>query len=153
MKAEKPPFWIVLTDDDEDDREIFQNALEEVSPETRLILFENGADLLDALKQENNKLPDILFLDINMPVKNGFDTLAAIRQSEKLAGLCIIMYSTSDNGADIEKAQHAGANGYVQKPYSHKNLKAVLTKILAMDWKNPCEVLDEQNFVLTAGQS
>jgi CheY-like chemotaxis protein len=147
------PLLLALVDDDDDDKEIFVDALEEVSPETRTKLFDNGAALLDYLNNANNELPDVIFLDINMPVKNGFDTLSEIRNSDRLKELCIIVYSTSDSPIDIQKSYRIGATGFVQKPSSHGALKNIISKILSTEWKDPCAALDEHNFVLTATNS
>ncbi|MGB7396098.1 MAG: response regulator [Pricia sp.] len=144
------PLLIALVDDDIDDREIFEEALEEVSPETRIRLFDNGAHLLDYLGNNDNDRPHIIFLDINMPVKNGFETLSELQESEEFKGLCVIMYSTSDSRTDIEKSYLLGANGFVQKASSHSALKNMLSKILTTDWKDPCNALERHNFVLTA---
>ena len=140
---------VVLVDDDADDREFFADALAEVSAETQLSLFENGILFLDDLKKATAVVPAIIFLDINMPICNGFEILYKIRCSEIWKGLCVIMYSTSNSRKDIDKAFRLGANAFVQKPSSHRSLLQILSRTLRTDWKNPLQVPNERSFVLT----
>jgi len=138
---------IFLADDDADDREFFEYACDEIDAQIELLLFENGQLLCDYFKGKK-RLPAIVFLDINMPKMDGFQCLEKIRSSPAYENLCVIMYSTSSNIVDIQKSYRLGANGFVQKPYSFEALKSILNKIFVTDWKDPCNKLDELNFVL-----
>lgn len=138
---------IFLADDDEDDREFFEFACNEVDAEIQLRHFENGQLLIEHL-EKNIPYPDTVFLDINMPKMDGFQCLSTIRKSEKFKDLCVIMYSTSNNEADINKCYALGADGFVQKPYSFAELKTILEKVFVTNWKDPCSKLDEMSFVL-----
>ena len=138
---------IFLADDDADDREFFETACAELDTQIQLQLFKNGQLLFEYLK-EGEILPDIIFLDINMPKMDGFQCLEKIRNTLGLRDLCVIMYSTSNNKADITKSYNLRANGFVQKPYSFNELKSILEKIFFTDWADPCSKLDELNFIL-----
>ncbi len=72
---------ILLADDDEDDRMLFEDALNQVKSKVRLSTAEDGHMLLEMLK--NRPLPDVIFLDLNMPGKNGFECLQEIRQAQQ----------------------------------------------------------------------
>ena len=144
----KDDFLILLTDDDEDDREIFQDTLEEVDDQIKLLTLNDGVQLMEYLCANGNRLPDILFLDINMPHKDGHQSLREIRADPRLKDLCVIIYSTSDYPQDVKKAYRTGANGFIQKPSNHKKLKEILQNVIATDWKNPCNTLEELSFVL-----
>ena len=139
---------IFLADDDSDDRDFFEIAAQVVSADIEVSLFANGQLLCDYLERESATVPDILFLDINMPLKNGFQCLQAIRSSDKLNDLCIIMYSTSSNQTDINKSYELGASGFVQKPFNFNDLKGLLQRVCDTDWKNPSVKVDQLNFVL-----
>lgn len=142
--------FVFLADDDSDDRELFETACSEVDSGILYRTFGDGKSLLDFLKQSDNELPDILFLDINMPKKNGFQCLKEVRNTDRLYDLCVIMYSTSNNSRDICKSYELGANGFVQKPNSFSDLKEILAKIFDTNWRDPCSKLDDLNFVLKA---
>lgn len=139
---------VFLADDDGDDREFFESVCSEVHNDLLCKTFTDGTFLLEYLKVPENELPDIVFLDINMPKKDGLECLEEIRKMERLEKLCVIMYSTSSSLGDIKKSYELGANGFVQKPHSYGGLREILKNIFDTDWDDPCNVLDELNFVL-----
>jgi CheY-like chemotaxis protein len=129
MKQEKF-FNIFLADDDEDDTFLFQEALEQLSLPSYLVTAENGLELMKKLKS-SDVVPDIIFLDMNMPVKNGLECLAELRAMDTFKKTPVIILSTSVADYLLESAYHAGANLYVQKPTSFSNLISILDKCLA----------------------
>jgi CheY-like chemotaxis protein len=76
--------YIVLADDDEDDRLLFTEAFEELKIDTRVDTFKDGVELMNYLNKEDSILPSILFLDLNMPKKSGIECLKEIKQKEKI---------------------------------------------------------------------
>src|SRR5580698_1127062 len=86
---------IMLADDDPDDRYFFEEALRDFPLPTQLTVVHDGEQLIQLLTNEVNELPHILFLDLNMPRKNGFECLSEIKTSEKLKQLPVIVFSTS----------------------------------------------------------
>ena len=109
------PFKFLLADDDKDDRFFFKDALEKVSPSTELITVEDGEELMTYLFDNYNQLPDVLFLDINMPRKNGKECLIEIRADENLKHLPVIIYSTSLAEVIADELFAIGANKYMRK--------------------------------------
>src|ERR1035437_4216788 len=97
MKPEQQhaPLNILLADDDKDDRSFFEKALKEVSISTNLITVNDGEHLMKYLADNSEQLPNVLFLDLNMPRKNGFDCIVEIRENEKLKDLSVVIFSTS----------------------------------------------------------
>ena len=93
---------ILLADDDEDDRLIFREAINEVKVKTKLTVVNDGVQLMDYLQQTEDELPHIVFLDLNMPRKGGIECLRDIRNDPKLSNLSIAIYSTSASEEDIE---------------------------------------------------
>ena len=141
---------VALADDDPDDREIFADVCSDVDLNLEVVLFKNGKELLDHLDTPKAKIPGILFLDINMPVVDGFECLRAIRSKTEFNELCVIVYSTSVNSADVSKAKNLGADGFLQKPSSYGKLRTAFQKILDTDWSDPCSQLNEMNFLINA---
>lgn len=123
------PLHILLADDDEDDTFLFTEALEHIAIEIKLDIAENGIKLMHKLKNENY-IPDLIFLDMNMPVKNGLECLTEIRNSAQLREVPVIILSTSVAGYLLESAHKEGANLYIQKPTSFYSLVEVLKKCL-----------------------
>src|SRR5882757_3843376 len=94
---------VLLVDDDLDDQDIFRTALLEVAKSVELATANNGEDALQRL-HGNSHYPDIIFLDINMPVLNGFDTLAQIKKDDTIKGIPAFIVTTSARPEDVEKA-------------------------------------------------
>ena len=83
MNSDKTFIEVLLVDDDADDRSTFKDALSELRIGTNLTLLEDGRNLLEYLDNPENKKPDILFLDLNMPYKSGVECLIDLRQHSK----------------------------------------------------------------------
>jgi CheY-like chemotaxis protein len=123
---------VLLADDDSDDSLLFNEALEQSELPVRFSLAEDGNKLLNYL--ENEGVPDVLFLDVNMPYKNGMECLSEIRASEKFKNLPIVIYSTTNYKVNIEACFKAGANLYVVKPNSFDEIIKMVKKICSKEW-------------------
>ena len=119
-----------MADDDQDDFMILQEAATKVA-ETLTISY--AANWMDMWKSLMKALPHAVLLDLNMPVKDGFECLQTLRADDKFNELPIIIYSTSLNKTDIDKAYEYGANYFVVKPNSMEEITTVLKKIYSMD--------------------
>ncbi len=123
---ETSPLHILLADDDEADRLLFTSAFEDLRLQIIIETVNNGKDLMDWLMKEDAAIPDLLFLDLNMPRKNGLECLKEIRGSIKLKEVPVAIYSTSGAKEDIENTFLAGANIYIEKPADFDTLKKLL---------------------------
>ena len=130
------PLHILLADDDMDDRIFFDKALREIPITTKLSTVNNGEQLMEWLFGNADRLPDVLFLDLSMPRKTGFECLAEIKENEKLRSLTVIMFTTSfTRGIELEdnlKSTLAkmGAEAYIRKPIDFGVLKQVIHQTL-----------------------
>ena len=124
------PIFVILADDDEIDRMNFKEAFEEGKLKTSIVSVNDGVELMEYLFREDVPLPTILFLDLNMPRKNGIECLKEIRMSERLREIVVAIYSTSSSEMDIEHTFNSGANVYIQKPNNFIKLKSVLNEII-----------------------
>jgi CheY-like chemotaxis protein len=122
-------FTVVLADDDDDEYIFFEEALNKLNRNITLKTFPNGEKLLVWLEQVDN-LPDALFLDINMPLLGGFETLQMIRKEKRYDDLPVIIYSTSNALQDRSKAFSYGANLYLSKVVAIKDLSGNLGRII-----------------------
>ena len=139
MPMESAPLDILLADDDESDRFLFIEAFEEIKIKTRIHTVKDGVQLMEYLHHADTQLPYLLFLDLNMPRKNGLECLKEIRTTERLKDIAIAIYSTSASDKDIEDTFLNGANVYIKKPSDFNLLKEVLNKaiIAAMQYQEP----------------
>jgi CheY-like chemotaxis protein len=122
------PLHVLLADDDEADRLLFKDAFAELQMKTIVQTVKDGVELMDLLNNDSFRLPQLLFLDLNMPRKNGIECLKEIRESERLKKLSVAIYSTSDSEKDMEDTFLAGANIYITKPTDFGTLKQILGK-------------------------
>lgn len=139
---------IACADDDQDDRLLFQEAIEEVRMKTNLSLFKDGKELMDYLTMPGAILPEVVFLDLNMPIKNGLQCLMEIRSNAKLRHLVVAIYSTSSSERDIEETFINGANIYINKPNNFGALKKIIDKVLQLNWQYYTSTLNRDNFLL-----
>lgn len=139
---------IALADDDEDDRLFFQEAIEEITVRTKLSLFQNGKELMDYLNLPNVILPNLIFLDLNMPIKNGMQCLQEIRNNPLLNPISIAIYSTSSSEKDIEETFVNGANIYLNKPNNFSKLRESIERVLQINWQYHTSNLNKDNFLL-----
>ena len=121
---------VFLADDDSDDRTFFSDALREIPIQTKISEFNNGVDLMAGLLSDSAEKPDVIFLDLKMPMMDGFECLADIRDLEKYANTPVIIYSTSYHPKEIIRLNEMGASLYLQKPSSYNQLKTLLHKCL-----------------------
>ncbi len=148
MANQKAPLRVLLTDDDEGDRLVFKEIINEVDKDAIVQMVNDGAQLMDFLANENNPLPHIIYLDLNMPNMNGLECLKQIRSDEKYNDISIAIYSTSSSEKDIEASFLHGANIYIMKPGNYNELKQALTKSIAAVRLNHNSAFDRDNFVL-----
>jgi CheY-like chemotaxis protein len=121
---------ILLADDDMDDCNFFKQALNALSLETHLTTVNDGDELMTYLSGNADNLPDVLFLDINMPRKNGFECLSEIRQDTQFKNLPVVVLSTSSSREKIDKIFKIGGHVYVHKPSDFGQLKQVIQNVL-----------------------
>ena len=146
MAVQQNPMQILLADDDEDDRMFFSEAIGELKISNQLILFEDGKDLMDHLMDPDVKIPHILFLDLNMPYKNGLECLKEIRANERFKDVSVAIYSTSSSEQDIEDTFIEGANIYIKKPNDFSELKRVIREVLHLNWQFYNSGLNRETF-------
>ena len=146
---EPDALYILLAEDDEDDRLFFKEALEEIKVKTVVDFVHDGSQLMTFLNQPGIRLPNVVFLDLNMPVKSGMECLIEIRKNTRLKDLAIAIYSTSSSEEDIEEAFVNGANVYIKKPNDFSMLKSSLSKVISLNWQYHTLGLKKENFLLS----
>ena len=142
--------YIFLADDDEDDKEFFGDALKDLGIPSELLTAKDGAELMTTLDAIviGPPPPHIIFLDLNMPNKNGFECLEEIRKTDKLKGIPVAIFSTTDSQSAVDTTYSLGANCYICKPTSHQLLKKAIETVLALElWKDNKQ-LPREKFVL-----
>jgi CheY-like chemotaxis protein len=120
---------ILYADDDADDREIFCEAIKEINPAIKVVLGKDGEETLKILSLQKD-LPNLIFLDINMPKMDGIECLVKLKSDNRLKGIPVIIYSTTSNKSDQSKIALLGASDFILKGNSFESVKKSLHKIL-----------------------
>jgi DNA-binding NarL/FixJ family response regulator len=138
MKQKDTIRKVLLIDDDEDEYFIFREVLQLISTDLRLMYIHG---FLEGWNDAEGELPDIAFIDINMPKEDGFMWVRKLRA--RGYSFPIVMFSNSSAQNDIDMAYQVGANLYLQKASDFKALTTSVSKILGLDWIYPEKVRTE----------
>jgi len=120
---------ILLVDDDEDDQEIFSSALEQLSYTGIFQPVSSAMDALELLKHTPS-LPDLIFLDLNMPIMNGQQFLAEVKRTKDIQHIPVIIFSTSSNPKTIQQTKELGAYDFITKPDKFEELVNKLKTVI-----------------------
>ena len=123
----------MLVDDDADDQLIFLDALSEVDDTVECATASNGLEALSYL-HAGDWLPAVIFIDLNMPLMNGFELLGKIKKDPRMKDIPIVIFTTSDSPLDLKRAEKAGAQVFFTKTSDFKTLKIKIQEILGFDF-------------------
>ncbi|MEP7263392.1 MAG: response regulator, partial [Bacteroidota bacterium] len=121
---------IFLVDDDEDDREVFLEALHEVNDSFLFVTAEDGEKALKYLSDASNRLPDLIFLDMNMPRLDGRQCLQEIKKSPRLSSIPVVVYSTTKREDDVRETTRLGAVHFLTKPVLFHEITSALSDMI-----------------------
>jgi len=131
---------IFIADDDNDDTFLFTDALSSIDPSIKLEVVKNGLALISLL---SNLSPDLLFLDLDMPGKNGLECLVDIRRNPLYALLPIVVFSSTTSPANIETAYEMGGDLFFIKPANYNDLVNSIKAVLDLDWTDPKKIKEQ----------
>jgi CheY-like chemotaxis protein len=144
---------ILLADDDTDDCIFFKEALEELTIETGLTAVHDGEQLMHLLTNDASELPHVLYLDLNMPRKNGFECLTEIKLSKRLQQLPVIIFSTSFEQEVVNMLFKNGALHFIRKPSEFSQFKKIIHQSLTLISQGNITQPTQEDFVLTVQNS
>jgi two-component system response regulator len=146
------PVTILIADDDEDDRELTRDAVQDPRLAREMRFVVDGQDLIDYLRREgpysqsseDSPRPGIILLDLNMPRKDGREALAEIKSDDSLREIPVVVLTTSKDEGDVQRTYALGANSFITKPATHTGLIDVM-RHLTEYWLDVVE-LPESSF-------
>lgn len=139
---------VLLADDDEDDQLLFQEAVRELPSLIHLSMARDGEETLTLLNSMT-LLPDLLFLDLNMPIVNGLECLQKIKSDPRLRKLPVVIFSTSSFPGNINRVYELGAHLYIRKPNDFTTFKRVIHHVFSINWRQSFAQPPRQEFVLS----
>jgi|SRR5687767_5956830 len=122
---------VLIVDDDEDDRDLFCDAISVIDPSIECFMARNGEEALTGLKNNQFPSPNVIFLDLNMPRMNGIQCLAALKRDPSLKRIPVVIYTTSKLKEDRREANRLGAIDFITKPPIQKDLCDAIANVLA----------------------
>ena len=131
MKTAQRELSILLADDDPIDRELFIEGMKETGFNFQVTEVENGEELLQYLS-ETPSFPHLIILDLNMPVKDGRETLQELKKSERFRQIPVFVLSTSNARFDVELACNTGANLFLVKPHGYNEIVEMLNSLFTL---------------------
>ena len=140
---------ILLIDDDKDDANLFCEALGSIDPSILCEFAGHGRDALEILTTSSKEKPHVIFLDLNMPVMNGWDCLQNLKKNDLLKDIPVVIYSTSTHQEERAKAFGLGAFGFITKPDRFTVLQSILSVLLTTPidkWPSASNVFSNISF-------
>ena len=124
---------VFYADDDEDDREAFCLALQQINPEIKITLSKDGQEALEILTSQK-QLPSFIFLDVNMPRMNGIECMAKLKSDNRLKSVPVIIYSTTSDGNEVKRLIMLGAEDFISKHCSFAELIESINKVITKEY-------------------
>ena len=140
---------LILADDDEDDCLLFEEALADVELPVDLTILHDGKQLMQYLEKNYPRLPAAIFLDLNMPRKNGFECMMEIKQNPQLNKLMVIIFTTNYDREVVNQLYQNGAHYYIRKPAQFSGLRQVLRSTIDLLRNGSISQPTREEFVLT----
>ena len=140
---------ILLADNNEEERNFFKGALENLKMKTIVQTVNNGDELLQYLSSPNAESPHIVFLDQKLQSSASSEYLQLLKSLNSTKDTAIAIYATNATAIDIEKSFVDGANVYIKKPSDFQLFKKKLENILALNWHYLSSGLNRDNFILS----
>lgn len=134
---------LMIVDDDADDREFFCDAVKEIDLSIKYIVAVNGVEALEKVRHDCKQLPDLIFLDLNMPKMDGRTCLAELKKDEQLKHIPVIIFSTSSSSKEVEETHELGAVYFLTKPTDFKKLQSEIVFVMNKNWALQAKVIPD----------
>ncbi len=140
--------YILVADDDPDDCKFFREALETLPFIACQTDVNDGEELMQWLTNNTTKLPDVLFLDLNMPRKSGIQCLTEIKSNDRLRKIPVVIISTYYDRRIADVLYEIGASYYIQKPIGFSQLQSMISQAVELVTKKNILRPKKDNFLL-----
>jgi len=136
---------IMIIDDDADDRSMFAEALMEINELIHLIPMVSCEKAIEYFNNKSAAIPDIIFLDINMPTMNGWQCLDNLREMASTKQIPVVIYTTSQSEENYEKVKNMEATYFLSKPSKFKELVKALVVVIDKEWEKLDAMIEFKN--------
>ena len=133
---------VMIVDDEPASVQLFKEALKEIDNKSECLTASDGKDAFEKLKTNKDGLPELVFLDLNMPRMNGREFLAKFKKERPYKNIPVIIWTTSAAQKDIDETTSLGASYYLIKPNKFEELCNQIKLVMEIDWHRPAEWTD-----------
>lgn len=146
MATNNGPGTILVAEDDDDDFNLTERAFRKLSLPKKIVRVKNGQELIDYLRNGKSPRPDLILLDLNMPIKDGRETLQEIRADGSLKDIPVVVLTTSRSEEDVARTYKLGVNSFIRKPFRQEEFVGMI-QALSRYWFDFVELPphDEKN--------
>lgn len=139
---------VVLKDHDEGNHVFFGTIFQDMKIDIRFQAFFSQAALIQYLNGKSAPVPDVLFMNYDIPENNAMDILDEIKSNERYSAMTVAVYSEQGSPAEEEEIFVRGANVFMRKPALYQDLKKRITEIMAVSWQYHTCGLNKDNFIM-----
>ncbi len=132
VRLSSNPMRILLAEDSSADVHMIDRSLKAATIPAELTVVADGREALDYLRNADSRsqLPDLIFLELHLPRKNGYEVLREIKADERLKLIPVVVLTNSKSAVDVSKSYELHANSFITKPSSHKNFQKAINQVL-----------------------
>ncbi|MCS3868396.1 DNA-binding response OmpR family regulator [Chryseobacterium ginsenosidimutans] len=139
---------VILADSDEGSHVLFKNIFQDLKMGIKVRTFFSGEDLMNYLNSEEAMIPEILFMNYDIPSKSSLECLVEIKSDFKFDHMVTAIYSDRLSVEEEEEVFVKEANIFMKQPDNYKDLKKVLTEIMTINWQYHTSGLNKNNFIM-----
>lgn len=139
---------VVLKDHDEGNHIFFSTIFQDLKIDIKFQAFFSEADLMQYLNRKSAPVPDVLFMNYDMPENDALDCLDEIKSNERYSTMTVAVYSEQISSAEEEEIFVRGANVFMRKPALYQDLRKRVNEIMAVSWQYHTCGLNKDNFIM-----
>jgi CheY-like chemotaxis protein len=139
---------VILVDNGEENQILFKKVFKDLKVGIKIQIFGNGENLMDYLNSEEAQIPEILFMEKEIPKKNSLEYIEEIKTDFRFDNMVIAIYSDHFSTTEEEEIFVNGANIVMKKPDNYDNLKKVVAEIVTLNWQYHTSGLNKNNFIM-----
>lgn len=142
---------VIVADHEEGNLVCFKDILKDLKIDVKIQMFWNGRELMEYLNNENNIVPEVLFMASNLAEKNGIKCLEEIKSDLRFSNMVNIVYSDHFSDQEMDEVFVKGANVCLRRPNEYKAFKKVLTEVITVNWQYYTSGMNKDNFIMKVG--
>jgi response regulator RpfG family c-di-GMP phosphodiesterase len=139
---------VIVVEEDEGTQIFFRNIFADLKIKTKVIFFSDGKEGVDYLMSEDASVPEILFMNYNIPEKKSLELIDQVKENFRYNKMTTVLYSECLSEQEIEEIFVKGINVFMKKPDNYNNLKKAVSEIITVNWLYYTSGLNKENFIM-----